>query len=117
MTSREDRDALRTTYEQRPKEAAVCAIRNSVTGRVLVTSTVDLASLRNRLEFGQQTNSTGVLDRRLVSDAREHGVGSFALEVLDVLDEDPLRSDTQTAADLVALEELWHERLTDEPQY
>jgi len=117
MTSREQRDTLRATYEQRPKEAAVYALRNSVTGRMLIASTTDLASLRNRLDFGRSTNSTGVLDRRLVSDGRAHGLESFELEVLDVLEADLDRTDVQTAADLAALETLWREKLADQPQY
>jgi hypothetical protein len=116
MTSRERRDELRDSYEQKPREAAVYALRNRVTGRVLIASTPDMASLRNRLEFGVQTNSTGVLDRRLVADAQAHGVGSFELEVLDALEADPTRDDAATARDLAALEELWREKATD-PTY
>jgi hypothetical protein len=117
MTSRERRDELRTAYEQRPREAGVYALLNSVTGRVLIASTVDVASIRNRLEFGQSTNSTGVLDRRLVADARAHGMDSFVLEVLDTLDSDLERSADQTRADLAALEGMWREKLADQPQY
>jgi hypothetical protein len=116
VSDRERRDELRASYEQKPREAAVYALRNSVTGRVLIGSTVDLASLRNRLDFGRQTNSTGVLDRRLVADARAHGVDSFELEVLDVLEADPTRDDAATLRDLAALEELWREKATD-PAY
>src|SRR4051794_31837353 len=100
MADRGRRDELRAAYERRPREAGIYALRNTVTGRVLVASSVDLASVRNRLEFGQSTKSTGVLDRRLVADARAHGVQSFAIEVLDTLDTDPERSDDQTRADL-----------------
>ena len=49
------------------------SLRKTATGRVHVASAVDLASVRNRLAFGKTTNSTGVLDRRLVADARAHG--------------------------------------------
>ena len=117
MTSRERRDELRSAYEDKPREAAVYALRNTVTGRLFIGSTVDLASLRNRLDFGIQTNSTGVLDRRLVDDAKAHGVASFSLEVLDMLDADPTRDAAATAGDLAALEALWREKLADQAQY
>jgi hypothetical protein len=117
MIDRDRRDELRAAYEQRPREAGVYALRNAVTGRVLVASSLDLASVRNRLEFGQTTNSTGVLDRRLVADARAHGVSSFEMELLDVLDPDTSRNEAEIAADLKALEELWRRQLSDEPQY
>jgi hypothetical protein len=117
VTSRERRDELRSEYEQRPRLAGVYALRNMVTGRILIASTPDLASVRNRLDFGQSTNSTGVLDRRLIADARAHGISSFTLEVLDTLDDEPSRDAAQTAADLAALEELWRERVADQAQY
>jgi hypothetical protein len=117
MTSRERRDELREAYEQRPRQAGVYAIRNTASGRVLVASSVDLASVRNRLEFGQTTNSTGVLDRRMVADAREHGMNSFVFETLDTLDDDPTRDAAQTAKDLDALEQLWRENLAAEAHY
>ena len=117
MTSRERREELRATYEETPRVAAVYTLRNKVTGRLFIGSTVDLASLRNRLDFGVQTNSTGVLDRRLVPDAKAHGVASFELDVLDTLDPDPTRDDAATAADLAALEALWREKVADQAQY
>jgi hypothetical protein len=117
MTSRDRRDELRAAYEQRPTQAAIYAMRNTVSGRILIASTSDLASVRNKLEFGRATESTGVLDRRLVADAKEHGVASFTLEVLDALEPDPQRDDAQTASDLAALEALWREKLAGEPQY
>ena len=117
VTSRDRRDELRAAYEQRPKEAAVYALRNSVSGRILIASSADMASVRNKLEFGEATGSTGVLDRRLVADAREHGMPSFSLEVLDVLESDPGRDAAQVADDLAALEALWREKLAGEPQY
>src|SRR3954453_14199329 len=116
MADRGRRDELRAAYERRPREAGIYALRNTVTGRVLVASSVDLASVRNRLEFGQATNSTGVLDRRLVADARAHGMSSFDLKVLDVLKADPSADQAQVAADLKVLEQLWRETLADQPQ-
>src|SRR3954454_11379060 len=117
MTSRERRDELRAAYDERPRDAGVYALRNTVSGRTLIASSVDLAAVRNRLEFGKATNSTGVLDRRLVADARAHGMRSFELEVLDVLKPGPSLDDAQLAAEVKALEELWREKLADEPQY
>ncbi|MEO8625159.1 MAG: GIY-YIG nuclease family protein [Candidatus Limnocylindrales bacterium] len=117
MTSKDRRGELRSAYEQRQLEAGVYALRNTVTGRLLIASSTDLASVRNRLAFGQSTESTGVLDRRLVPDARRHGMASFCYELLDLLDATPDRDAAQTAADLSALEQLCREKLADQPQY
>lgn len=116
-TSDERRRELRAAYERRRPEAGVYLLRNRVTGRVLVSSAADLRSARNRLEFGQATESTGVLDGRLAADARAHGMASFALEVLDTLDIPVDAPPDQVAEDLRELERLWREKLADVPQY
>jgi hypothetical protein len=117
MTSRERRDELRAAYEERPRQAGVYALRNTASGRTLVASSADLTAVRNRLDFGQSTNSTGVLDRRLVPDARAYGMNSFELEVLDVLEPSPTDDADQVLADLKELEQLWRDKLADHPQY
>src|SRR3954453_13030809 len=117
MTSRERREQLRTAYEERPRQAGVYALRNTASGRTLVASSADLAAVRNRLDFGRSTNSTGVLDRRLVADARAYGMNSFELEVLDVLEPSPTDDADQVLADLKELEQLWRDKLADHPQY
>jgi hypothetical protein len=116
-TSGDRRRELRATYEQQHPEAGVYLLRNTVTGRILVGSSSDLRSVRNRLDFGQATNSPGVLDRRMVSDAREYGMGAFALEVLDVLTLTVDMSPAGLIADLKELEALWREKLADVPHY
>jgi hypothetical protein len=116
-TSDERRRELRAAYEQRSRDPGVYLLRNTVTGRVLVGSTPDLRSIRNRLEFGRATGSTGVLDRRLAADARAYGMGAFELEVLDVLAVTPEMSADELALELRTLEALWREKLADAPQY
>jgi hypothetical protein len=117
MTSDDRRRELRTTYERRPREAGVYLLRNRVTGRILVASSPDLRSVRNRLDFGRATETTGVLDRRMVDDARDHGMASIDLEVLDVLEDAADRPDDEVGADLRALEALWREKLADQAHY
>jgi hypothetical protein len=80
-------------------------------GRALLAATPDLASLRSRLAFGRSTGSPGVLDRRLLADARRDGVAAFELEVLDTLEAREGLSPTEIAADLAALEALWREKM------
>jgi len=98
-------------------EAGVYLLRNTVTGRILVGSSSDLRSVRNKLDFGQSTSSPGVLDRRMASDAHEYGMGALALEVLDVLTLTAEMSPARVMADLKELEALWREKLSDVPHY
>jgi len=113
VTSADRRRDLRAQYEQRPREAGVYALRNTVTGRILVASTPDLGSVRNRLAFARATNAPSALDGRLTAEVRAFGIEAFVLEVLDLLEVMP----EMTQVDLQALEELWREKLADTPQY
>jgi hypothetical protein len=117
MSDAERRRELRTAYERRKPEAGVYALRNTESGRILICSSTDLRSVRNRFEFAQATGSIGALDGRLASDARIVGMATFALEILDRLSLEPDTSADQLAADLAELEELWRAKLADRAQY
>ena len=117
MTSADRRRELRVQYEQRPREAGVYALRNTTTGRILVASSPDLGSVRNKLEFARATNSPSALDGRLTAEVRQFGIDAFVLEVLDLLRVTPEMTQADVQADLQALKELWREKLADTPQY
>lgn len=117
MTTGDRRRELRAAYEDRRPRAGVYVLRNTITGRILLASTPDLQSQQNKVDFGRATESTGVLDRRLVDDARRHGMASFEMEVLDELEILPDMTPAQIRADLDALEALWRERLAGEAHY
>jgi len=105
------RRQLRAAYEERPSNAGVYAIRNTVTGVAHVAGTVDLGSARNRLEFAKSTGLAGALDLRLRPEITRYGLDAFEFEVLDVLEPKPEATRDEIAADLRALEELWREKL------
>jgi len=117
MTSADRRRELRTEYEQRPTEPAVYLVRNTVTGRALLASALDLRTVRNKLDFARATNLAGALDGRLTADVREYGIEAFRLEVLDTLEVKPEATRADVIADLRALEDLWREKLADESLY
>ena len=114
MTSLDRRKELRAQYEQRAREAGVYALRNRVTGRILISSSPDLGSVRNKLEFARATNSPSALDGRLTAEVRELGIDAFVLDVLEVK---PEATAADVQSDLSALEDLWREKLADTPQY
>jgi hypothetical protein len=117
MTSAGRRRELRAQYEQRQPRAGVYALRNVVTGRVLVASTIDLDNVRNRLEFARSTGAPSALDGRLVADVRQYGIDAFVLDVLDTLTLAPGMTPDDARADLAALEQLWREKLAADPHY
>ncbi|MGZ3587069.1 MAG: GIY-YIG nuclease family protein [Solirubrobacteraceae bacterium] len=111
MTSAERRRELRAQYDQRHPEAGVYALRNTVTGRVMVASATDLGAVRNKLEFARTTKTASVLDHRLTAEVRAFGIERFTLEILDVLEVGPEMTLDEVRADLAALEQLWREKL------
>ncbi len=117
MTSPGRRRELRAQFDQRQPRAGVYALRNAVTGRLLVASTTDLDAVRNRLEFARATGSPGALDGRLAADVRRYGIDVFVLEVLDTLTIAPGMTPDDIRADLAALEQLWREKQAADPQY
>jgi hypothetical protein len=111
------RKELLAEYKQRPPEAGVYRIVNTRTGKMLLGSAKNLASVQGKLEFARNTDTPGALDHRLAADARTHGLDAFAFEVLEVLDVGAEQTSTQIAEDLQALESLWRERLQSEQLY
>ena len=71
MTEQARRQELRTPYKQSHPEAGVYRIVNSRNDKVLLGSTPNLASIRNKLEFARSAGSSGVLDWRLREDLRQ----------------------------------------------
>lgn len=111
------RKQLQQQYRQQPPEAGVYRIVNQRTARTLLGSSLNLASMRGKLEFAQKTGTPSALDHRLGHDVREFGLDAFAFEVLEVLEVTPEMTATQVQQDLEALEALWRERLAESPLY
>lgn len=111
MSDKARRRELRAQHEQSPPEAGVYLIRNRETGKGLLGATPNLASIRNKLAFAQSTGTTGVLDRRLSDDIRQHGVDAFTFDVLETLDAAPEMTPSEIQADLETLEHLWREKI------
>jgi hypothetical protein len=104
-------------YRQQGPEAGVYCIRNTRTGRLLLGSSLNLASMRGKLEFSRSTGTTSALDRRLQPDLREFGLEAFELEVLEVLELRPDATPARLRDDLAALEQLWREKLDSAQLY
>jgi hypothetical protein len=117
VTDRARRRELRAQSLAAPPRAGVYIIRNSATGRILLGSTTNLESVRNKLEFGRSTGLAGVLDHRLRRDADEDGIDAFTFEVVEALDVTPDMTPAGLRAELDTLEALCREGLGDVPRY
>jgi hypothetical protein len=108
--SKARRKELVEEYQRSGPEAGVYRFVNARAGKALLGSTLNLGSMRGKLDFARATRSPSALDRRLHADAREFGIDSIELEVLEVLEPRADQTPAQVRADLEALESLWRER-------
>jgi hypothetical protein len=117
MADQSRRKELRAQYDQAMPEAGVYRIVNTRTGKALLGSATNLASIRHKVQFAQSTRSAGVLDQRLSKDIRQYGLDAFALEIVERLEASPAMTPAEIAADLAALEALWREKSDPEQLY
>lgn len=117
MTDASRRKELKAQYRESGPEAGVYRWLNTHTGRFLVASTTDLASIRNKLDFARSTGGTGVFDYRMKPDLKQTGIDAISLEILETFEPDPSMSPTDIKRDLETLVELWREKLGLEMSY
>ena len=114
MDDKSRRKQLTADYKRTHPEAGVYRVVNTKTGRVLLGSSLNLNSVRSKLEFARSTKSPGALaalDHRLTSDIHQYGLDAFALEILEVLDIRSEMTPAEIRNDLATLEALWREKL------
>lgn len=103
-----DRKAIKREYKEERRPMGIFQVLNSVSGKRLVGSSVDLPSMLNRqlaqLRFGAHTN------RELQKDWNDLGAEAFKMEILDTLPPSEVPG-YNPADDLKALEVLWLDKL------
>jgi group I intron endonuclease len=104
-----NRKTLTREYKEGRRPMGVYQIRNTVNGKVLVGTSVDLPSIINRHK--SELRLGGHRNRGLQKDWAEFGPEAFEFEVLDTLTP-PERPDYDPKSDLRALEELWLDKLS-----
>ncbi len=107
-----NRKELIRDYKERPKTMGVYRVSCTATGNALVAASTDVPSLLNRQRAQLGMGAHPVAD--LQADWRQHGADSFVFEVLDTL-EPKDAPDYDPLDDLIALEDLWLEKLSLPP--
>lgn len=112
---RQNKKEMTSAYRDRRVIGGVCAIKNTVNGKVLISAVTDLQGYRNRYEFIRSTN--GCMDVRLQNDWKRYGAGAFTFEVLEELE----KKDSQTAGefsnDIKTLKDIWLEKFNPDRLY
>jgi hypothetical protein len=110
MATAEQRKALKDQYRESPRQAGVFRVLNTKTGRSLIGSAVNLASVQSKIDFMRKTGVTGMLDRRIDKDLAQYGIAAFEYAVLEEFTPPSDATANQVRADLETLEALWRER-------
>lgn len=111
------RKELKSQFTQARQQAGVYRITNTAIGRALISSTVNLASAKNRFEFAVTHKSTGALDQRLKRDVLSHGFGALTFDVLETIEPGIDMGSDELATELKTLEQLWREQLAGSDLY
>ena len=93
----------------------VYAVRHLPSGRILLGSSTHLEGILNRHHF--QLSAGIHVDKDLQADWRRDGAEAFSFEILDELPPSDDVAPKDPSEDLMALEELWRERLAAEAEY
>lgn len=105
-----DRREIKRDYQQAWLPKGVYQLRNTVNGKVLIGSSLNLPAMKNRIFFGLRQGDSIKFTKDLLDDWRKYGEDTFVFEVLDELEpaDDPGRD---YADEVKVLEELWLDKL------
>jgi len=99
---------LKREYKENRRPAGVYQIKNTVTGKIFIGSSVDVNARINRHRAG-----FSFLDNHeipgLIADVKKYGAENFTFETLDTL-EGEYESDAALREDLKYLEQMWLEK-------
>ena len=109
-----DRKEMIREYKESLRPMGVFRVRNKVTGRSLIGTSVNLTGIINRHQSGLRMG--GHENKQLQKDWNELGPDAFEFETLDVLDP-PDDKDHNPTDDLRQLEQLWLEKLAPLDRY
>jgi hypothetical protein len=112
MNNRKD---LTRAYKERKLQGGVYTITNTQNGRYLLGHAANLESVRNHFQFAVKTGSA--VHPKLRADWGEPGANTFALDVLEELEQGPRQSQAEFIDDLKTLEELWRANLDASKAY
>lgn len=103
-----DKKTLIREYKEAKQPAGVFAVKNTLSGRVLLGVSPNVPGMQNRQRF--QLRSGGHPDTELQKDYNELGAEAFSFETLDLLDQ-PEEPGYDPSEDLKVLLEIWLEKL------
>ena len=112
---KQNRKELRDAYKERKDIGGICAIKNTVNGKLLILPVNNLHAYKNRFGFAQSTGSC--VDDKLLQDWDKFGASSFDLEILEELEKMEDQTPKDFRDDLKTLKEIWLEKFDSDNLY
>jgi group I intron endonuclease len=100
--------ALKREYKENRRPAGVYQIKNTLTGKIFIGSSVDVNARINRHKAGFAFLDSHEMPA-LIADVKKYGADAFTFEVLETL-EGEYDSDAELREDLKLLEQMWLEK-------
>ena len=99
---------LKRAYKERPKSAGVFQIKNTINGRLLLCSSLNLDTAFNKHRFALKLGSHR--NKGLQKDWNEYGALAFAFEILETV---TMSDDAgfNLLDELTLLEQIWFEQV------
>lgn len=115
MGSDRTKKELQAQYKEREVVGGVFAIRNTLSGKMLISTTTDIQGSRNRFEFAQKTGSC--VDPRLQSDWDRDGNGQFVFEPLEEIKRETTQTEAEFRRDIDILKDILMESMSCKDLY
>ncbi|MCX7922566.1 MAG: GIY-YIG nuclease family protein [Clostridia bacterium] len=111
----QDKKEMLAAYKERKVIGGICAIKNTINGKMLLSAVADLQGYKNRFKFSQSTG--GCIDLRLKSDWEKFGRDSFVFEVLEELEKKEAQTSKEFNDDIKTLKDIWLEKIDSDKLY
>lgn len=112
---KDNRKEMRSAYKERKITGGVCAIKNTVNGKMLISAVVNLQGYKNRFIFSKSNG--GCINPKLQKDWKEYGSDNFVFEVLEELEKSETQTDEEFSKDIKVLGEMWIEKVSPDKLY
>lgn len=99
---------LVNSYKERKLVGGICAIKNTINGKTLITATTDLQGYKNRFDFSTKMGSC--VHMKLQNDWKKYGHSAFTFEIFEQYEKKAGQTDDEFKSDIQTLEELWLEK-------
>jgi len=114
-SNKKSRKEMQQEYKERTVTGGVYLFQDAISGKALLQSTGSIEKAKSLLEFSKATGSC--VHPSLAKEWTAHGAEAFSLEILETIDKKDTQTNEEFKEDIIALEELWREKIGTDKLY